>query len=99
MAKTSSLPPEGARRRAEERFARVKQRDEEARTAYAEREKLQQAENAKTDRLRALRLAKEAADADAAGRAAAAKTAAAQAAAERKASARSKPAKSKPELV
>jgi hypothetical protein len=63
MAKSPSLRPEEARRRAEERFTRLKQRDEEARTAYAEREKLQQAEAAKTERLRALRLAKEADDA------------------------------------
>lgn len=96
MAKSPSLRPEDARRRAEERFARLKQRGEEARTAYADLEKLQQAEAAKTERLRALRLAKEAADTAAATRAAAAKAAASRAAAERKAAARAKPAKGKP---
>jgi hypothetical protein len=94
MAKPTKLNPEEARQRAEERFSRLKQRDEDARKAYEELERVQQAEAAKTERLRALRLAKEAADAEAASRAAAAKAAAAQAAAERKVAARrAKPAK------
>lgn len=70
MAKSPELSPEEVRRRAEERFSRLKERDEEARAAHAERAKLQQAEAAKVERLRALRLAKEAADADAVARAA-----------------------------
>jgi hypothetical protein len=94
MAKPTKLNPEEARQRAEERFTRLKQRDEDARKAYEELDRIQQAESAKTARLRALRLAKEAADTEAANRAAAAKAASAQATAERKAATRrAKPVK------
>jgi len=88
MAKPTKLKPEEARQRAEERFTRTKQRDEDARKAYEELDRVQQAEASKTSRLRALRLAKEAADVEAANRAAEAKAASAQAAAERKAATR-----------
>jgi hypothetical protein len=92
MARSPSLSPEEARHRADQRFAKSKQRDEDARTAHAERNKIQQAEADKTARLRALRLAKEAADVEAASRAAAAK--AAEPAAKRKPARSAEPAKS-----
>lgn len=85
MAKSPALSPEEARRKAEDRFKRAKQRDVEAQSAYEEQAKLQQAEVAKTERLRALRLAKEAADAEAARRAAELKAAALDAGRKRKA--------------
>jgi hypothetical protein len=88
MAKPTRFSPEEARQRAEERFARLKQRDDDARKAYEELERSQQAEAAKTARLRALRLAKEAADIEAANRAAVARAAAAQSAAQRRAAGR-----------
>lgn len=50
------------RHRAEERFARSKQRSEQAREAWIELDKQRAAEAVNTARLRALRLAKEAAD-------------------------------------
>ena len=70
MARSPALSPEEARRKAEGRFQRAKQRDTDAQSAHEERVKVQQAEVAKTTRLRALRLAKEAAEAEAAQRAA-----------------------------
>lgn len=76
MARSPALSPDEVRRRAEVRFAKTKQRDQDARTAHAERNKIQQAEADKTARLRALRLAKAAADAEAATHAATAKAAA-----------------------
>ena len=84
MSKSPALSPEEARRKAEDRFKRAKQRDVEAQSAYADLAKVQQAEAAKTDRLRALRLAKEAADAETAAQAAAEKAAAGEAARKRK---------------
>jgi len=75
MARSPTLSPEEARQRASQRNAKSKQRDEDARTAHAERNKIQQAEADKTARLRALRLAKAASDAAAASAAAAAKAA------------------------
>jgi hypothetical protein len=96
MAKSSALTSEEARRRAEDRFRRAKLRDTEAQTAYEERAKMQQAEAAKTERLRALRLAKEAADAELAQRAAESKALDADAARKRKA-ARDVPQKVKSE--
>ena len=84
MAKSPALSSEEARRKAEDRFRKAKQRDTEAQTAYEERAKFQQAEVAKTERLRALRLAKEAADAETAQRAAEAKAQAAEEAKKRK---------------
>jgi hypothetical protein len=98
MSKPPALTPEEARRKAEDRFKRAKQRDAEAQTAYEELAKQQKAEAAKTDRLKALRLAKEAADAEIATRAAAEKAAAGEAARKRKAE-RAAPAKPKSELV
>lgn len=53
---------EEARRKAQEHFDKIKRRDAEA---VKERERLQQADAEKTDRLRALRLAKEAAEKEA----------------------------------
>ena len=79
MARSPALSPEEARRKAEGRFQRAKQRDTDAQTAHEERAKVQQAEVAKTERLRALRLAKEATDAAAAQRAAEEKSLAAEA--------------------
>ena len=65
------LPGKASRRRAEEQFKTVKKVNSEAKANTPS----QQAEAAKTARLRALRLAKEAADKDTANReAAAAKT-------------------------
>jgi hypothetical protein len=84
MAKSPVLTPEAARQKAEERLKRARQRDSEAQSAYEEQAKLKQAEAAKTERLRALRLAKEAADAGLARRAAEEKALAAQAARKRK---------------
>jgi hypothetical protein len=69
MLKPGGARAEEARRKAQEQFAKVKQRDAEA---LKEREKIQAADAAKTARLRALRLAKEAADEAAAAQAAAA---------------------------
>ncbi len=56
------LRPEEARRRAEERFVKIKQQEQDAVHARNDLEKLRQVEAAKIARLRALRLAKEAAD-------------------------------------
>jgi hypothetical protein len=98
MARLPASNPEEARRRAEARFAKTKQRDQDAQTAYEELAKHQRAEAAKTERLRALRLAKEAAEAEVAARAAAAKAQASATAQERR-TAKLKSAKSKPELV
>jgi hypothetical protein len=98
MARSPALSPEEARRKAEDRFKRGKQRESDAQTAHEERAKLQRAEDDKTQRLRALRLAKEAADAEAAQRAAAEKAAAATVARDRK-TARMKALKGKTELV
>ena len=64
-----SQPGEARRRRAEERFKSTKKAD--SKTPKAD-DTLRQAEAAKTARLRALRLAKEAADKDTANRGAAA---------------------------
>jgi hypothetical protein len=97
MAK-SSLASEEARRKAEERFRRAKQREGEAQTVYDELAKRQRAELAKTERLRALRLAKEAANAEQLRRTTEAKAIAAKAAQRRK-SARTASEKRKPELV
>jgi hypothetical protein len=66
----SSPRSEKAQRRAQDLFAKAKQRDAEA---LEERTRLQQAESEKYFRLRALRLAKEAADKEAKDRAAATK--------------------------
>lgn len=79
MAKSPALNSEEARRKAEDRFRKAKLRESEAQTAYEERSKLQLAEVAKTGRLRALRLAKEAADAEVARHEAEAKAVAAEA--------------------
>lgn len=94
MAKSPALNPEEARRKAEDRFRKAKQREGEAQSAYEELAKLQKAEAAKTDRLRALRLAKEAADAEEARRRGEAKALAADEARQRKAL-RPAPAKTK----
>ncbi len=85
MARPAALTPEEARRKAEDRFRRAKQRESEAQTAYEELTRRRQTENAKTEHLRALRLAKEAADAEAAQQAAEAKANAAEEARQRKA--------------
>jgi hypothetical protein len=98
MAKSPALTPEAARQKAEERFKRAKQRDSDAQSAYEEQAKLKQAEAAKTERLRALRLAKEAADAEHARRAVEEKALAGVAARKRKAE-RAAPQKPKSELV
>jgi hypothetical protein len=86
MAKSPALNSEEARRKAEDRFRKAKQREGEAQTAYEELAKHQKAEAAKTGRLRALRLAKEAADAEEARRAAEAKALAVEEARLRRAS-------------
>jgi hypothetical protein len=85
MAKLQALTSEEARRKADERFRRVKQRESDAQTAYDELAKIQKAEAAKTERLRSLRLAKEAADAETARREAEDKARAADEARQRKA--------------
>ena len=85
---SQSVKSEEARRKAEQRFTRLKQRDDEARKAYEELERVQQAEASKTAKLRALRLAKEEADTQAAARAAAEKAASVAASTARKAAAR-----------
>ncbi len=59
MLNSRRLRDEEARRKAQEHFDKVKHHDAEI---VKEREKLQQADAEKTARLRALRLAKEAAD-------------------------------------
>lgn len=59
MLNSRRLRDEEARRKAQEHFDKVKRHDAEI---VKEREKLQQADAEKTARLRALRLAKEAAD-------------------------------------
>lgn len=97
MARSPALTPEEARRKAEGRFQRAKQRDTDAQTAHEERAKIQQAEVAKTERLRALRLAKEAADAQAAQRASEEKALATEA--RKRKTARAQPQKAKSELV
>ena len=63
--RSQPLRGEASRRRAEERFKSTKKADSKTPTAG---ETLRQAEAAKTARLRALRLAKEAADKDTANR-------------------------------
>jgi hypothetical protein len=67
--RSQPLRGEASRRRAEERFKSTKKTDSKTPTAD---ETLRQAEAAKTARLRALRLAKEAADKETASRDAAA---------------------------
>ncbi len=94
MAKSQALSSEEARRKAEDRFRKAKQRETEAQTAQEELARRRLTETAKTEHLRALRLAKEAADADAARQAADAKTRAADEARQRKAL-RTAPAKAK----
>lgn len=96
MAKSPALNSEEARRKAEDRFRKAKQREGEAQTAYEELAKHQKAEAAKTDRLRALRLAKEAADAEEARRQAEAKALAVEEARQRKASRPASKAKAEP---
>jgi len=86
MAKFPALNSEEARRKAEDRFRKAKQRESDAETAYEELAKQKKAEATKTNRLRALRLAKEAADAEAARRAQEAKDLAGAQARRRKAS-------------
>jgi hypothetical protein len=76
MMKSREVRDEAARRKAQDQFAKVKQRDADA---LKDREKVQAAEAAKTARLRALRLAKEAIDKDTAEKEAAEKAAAAAA--------------------
>jgi hypothetical protein len=76
MLKSREVRDEAARRKAQDQFAKVKQRDAEA---LKDREKVQAAEAAKTARLRALRLAKEAIDKEAADKEASEKAAAAAA--------------------
>lgn len=76
MMKSREVRDEAARRKAQDQFAKVKQRDAEA---LKDREKVQAAEAAKTARLRALRLAKEAIDKEAADKEAAEKAATAAA--------------------
>jgi hypothetical protein len=66
--RSQPLPGDASRRRAEEQFKTTKKADSETKANTPSR----QAEAAKTARLRALRLAKEAADKDTANRAAAA---------------------------
>jgi hypothetical protein len=73
MVDTGSSRADMARRKAQEKFAAVKRRDAEARK---DRDKVVAATVAKTERLRALRLAKEAADREAAAAAPPAKKAA-----------------------
>lgn len=73
IEKSPRKSPEDARRRAEERFAKNKERHDSAREAWNDLEKLRVAAAAKTERLRALRLAKEAADKAASDRAVAKK--------------------------
>ncbi len=85
MAKLPALTSEEARRKADDRFRKVRQRESDAQTAYDELAKAQKAEAAKTDRLRTLRLAKEAADAETARREAEGKARAADEARQRKA--------------
>ncbi|MCW5771918.1 MAG: hypothetical protein KIT16_09805 [Rhodospirillaceae bacterium] len=84
MARSDRPRTEEARRRAEDRFTKLQHREDEARKAFEDLAKVQQAEALKTARLRELRLAKEAADQAAASRAAAEKAAAAEAAQARK---------------
>jgi hypothetical protein len=76
MMKSREIRDEAARRKAQDQFAKVKQRDAEA---LKDREKVEAAEAAKTARLRALRLAKEAVDKEVADKEAAEKAAAAAA--------------------
>lgn len=96
MARSPAISSEEARRKAEDRFRKAKQRETEAQTAQEELTRRRLTETAKTEHLRALRLAKEAADADAARQAAEAKTLAADEARQRKAL-RVAPAKAKAE--
>lgn len=98
MARSPALSSEDARRKAEDRFRKAKQRESEAQTAQEELARRKLTETAKTEHLRSLRLAKEAADADAARQAAEAKTLAADEARQRKAL-RTAPAKVKTELT
>ncbi|WP_186419750.1 hypothetical protein [Bosea sp. CS1GBMeth4] len=67
---TKGLTAEQAKLRAERNFAKVEQRRQEAESALEAVRAEQQAVAEKTARLRALRLAKEAADAEAAAEAA-----------------------------
>jgi hypothetical protein len=76
MLKSREVRDEAARRKAQDQFAKVKQRDAEA---LKDREKVHAAEAAKTARLRALRLAKEAIDKEAADKEATEKAAVAAA--------------------
>lgn len=73
MEKSSRERAEGARRSAEVRLNKSRQREEEARQALNDLEKTRRAEADKTARLRGLRLAKEASDKKAAIRIAAEK--------------------------
>ncbi len=61
-ANTSKERAETARRSAEQRFRKDTQRTDQVRNALDDLDKQQQADAAKTERLRALRLAKEAAE-------------------------------------
>lgn len=63
MARPSGATAEEARRRAQAQFDKAKKNDTDV---WREREKLRQEDADKTSRLRALRLAKEAADKEAA---------------------------------
>ena len=89
MMKSREIRDEAARRKAQDQFAKVKQRDAEA---LKDREKVQAAEAAKTAQLRALRLAKEASDREAAAKAAAEKAAVVKPAATRRKRASAAPA-------
>ncbi len=75
---TKGLTAEQAKLRAERNFAKVEQRRQEAESALEAVRAEQQAVSEKTARLRALRLAREAADAEAASAQSATKQAAAK---------------------
>jgi hypothetical protein len=66
---TMGSSPDEARARAEAKFQKQQQADQQAVQAKAAREAQAQAVDANTDRLRSLRLAKEAADKEAAAQA------------------------------
>ncbi len=90
MMKSERSRTEDARRRAQEQFAKTKQRNADT---LKDRERVRQATAAKTARLRALRLAKEAADKEALARDAAEKATSAKDATALKAAARRKSAR------
>jgi hypothetical protein len=89
MLKSGGTKAEDARRKAHDQFAKGKQRNADA---LKERERTERAAAEKTSRLRALRLAKEAADLVVAEQEAAAKAAAATGASSRNSAARGKAA-------